>query len=115
MSGLQTSTASKKVRIVFVDDEPPILTAIERQLRKDRARWEMVLRGGGQRALDEIHKACFTVVIPDPRMPQVDGVAVLNEARASCPMTVQIMLSGDAEAPAVPRGARSPPADPQAV
>jgi hypothetical protein len=35
----------------------------------------MVFAVGGQRALDEIHKACFTVVIPD-------GVAVLNEARA---------------------------------
>ena len=103
MSDLQTSTASKKVRILFVDDEPPILTAIERQLRKDRARWEMVFAVGGQRALDEIHKACFTVVISDFRMPQVDGVAVLNEARASCPMTMQIMLSGDAEAPAMSR------------
>ena len=103
MSDLQTSTASKKVRILFVDDEPPILTAIERQLRRDRARWEMVFAVGGQRALDEIHKACFTVVISDFRMPQVDGVAVLNEARASCPMTMQIMLSGDAEAPAMSR------------
>ena len=56
MSNLETSTASKKVRIVFVDDEPPILTAIERQLRKDRARWEMVFAVGGQRALDGIHR-----------------------------------------------------------
>lgn len=103
MSEIQTSTADKKVRILFVDDEPPILTAIERQLRKDRTRWEMVFAVGGQRGLEEIHKGCFTVVVSDFRMPQIDGVTVLNRARAACPMTVQIMLSGDAEAPLMAR------------
>jgi DNA-binding NtrC family response regulator len=97
------TTASQKVRILFVDDEAMILTAIERQLRKDRSRWEMVFAVGGQRALDEIQRSCFTVVVSDFRMPQIDGVAVLNQARASCPTTVQIMLSGDAEAPAMSR------------
>jgi CheY-like chemotaxis protein len=97
------TTASPRVRILFVDDEAMILTAIERQLRKERSRWEMVFVVGGQRALDEIQRSCFTVVVSDFRMPQIDGVAVLNQARASCPMTVQIMLSGDAEAPAMSR------------
>lgn len=103
MSEIQTSTADKKVRILFVDDEAPILTAIERQLRRDRTRWEMVFAVGGQRGLEEIHKGCFTVVVSDFRMPQVDGVAVLRQARVACPMTVQIMLSGDAEAPVMAR------------
>jgi DNA-binding NtrC family response regulator len=36
-------------------------------------------------------------------MPQVDGVAVLNEAGAACPGVVPIMLSGDAEAEVMSR------------
>jgi DNA-binding NtrC family response regulator len=92
-----------RTRILFVDDEPPVLTAIERQLRKDRARWEMVFVVGGQRGLEELHKACFTVVVSDFRMPYVDGVTLLNEAGATCPTTVPIMLSGDAEAIAMSR------------
>jgi CheY-like chemotaxis protein len=94
---------TERVRILFVDDEPPVLTAIERQLRKDRARWEMVFALGGQRGLEEIHTSCFAVIVSDFRMPHVDGVAVLNEASATCPTTVRIMLSGDAEAAAMSR------------
>ncbi|HMG57896.1 MAG TPA: response regulator [Kofleriaceae bacterium] len=87
-----------KLRILFVDDEQPVLTAIERQLRKDRARWEMVFVVGGPRALEEVRKGCFTVVVSDFRMPVIDGVKLLNAIGHACPATVQIMLSGDAEA-----------------
>src|SRR5215475_1301603 len=90
-----------RTRILFVDDEPPVLTAIERQLRKDRGRWDMVFALGGQRGLDEVHKGCFTVVVSDLRMPNVDGVTLLNAIGEACPATVRIMLSGDAEAAAM--------------
>jgi DNA-binding NtrC family response regulator len=90
-----------KTRILFVDDEAPVLTAIERQLRRDRGRWDMVFALGGQRALEEVQKACFTVVVCDLRMPNLDGVKLLNEIGATCPSTMQIMLSGDAEASAM--------------
>jgi DNA-binding NtrC family response regulator len=95
--------AIEKLRILFVDDELPVLTAIERQLRKDRARWDMVFVVGGERGLEEARKACFTVVVSDLRMPLIDGVALLNAIGARCPATVGIMLSGDAEAQLVAR------------
>lgn len=94
---------SARTRILFVDDEPPVLTAIQRQLRKDSDRWEMVFAVGGQSGLAEIHKGCFAVIVSDFRMPHIDGVALLNEAGVACPGTVQIMLSGDAEAAAMSR------------
>lgn len=90
-----------KTRILFVDDEPPVLTAIERQLRRDRTRWDMVFALGGERGLDEVHKGCFTVVVSDLRMPNVDGVKLLNAIGEACPATVRIILSGDAEAAAM--------------
>lgn len=92
-----------KLRILFVDDEPNVLVAIERQLRRERARWEMVFALGGQRGLDEIRNGCFDVVVSDFRMPGVDGVALLNAIADSCPGTARIMLSGDAEAQVIAR------------
>ncbi|HEY6179615.1 MAG TPA: response regulator [Kofleriaceae bacterium] len=92
-----------RTRILFVDDEPPVLTAIERQLRRDRGRWDMVFALGGERGLDEVHKGCFTVVVSDLRMPNVDGVKLLNAIGEACPATVRIMLSGDAEASTISR------------
>jgi DNA-binding NtrC family response regulator len=91
------------VRILFVDDDPRVLNAIERQLRRDRERWDMVFVVGGKRGVDEIRKGGFTVVVSDFRMPEVDGVALLNEAAAVCPEMVPIMLSGDAEAEVMTR------------
>ena len=90
-----------RTRILFVDDEPPVLTAIARQLRRDRERWEMVFALGGERGLDEVHKGCFTVVVSDLRMPNVDGVQLLNAIGEACPKTVRIILSGDAEVTAM--------------
>lgn len=92
-----------RTRILFVDDEPPVLTAIERQLRRDRARWDMVFALGGERGLDEVNKGCFTVVVSDLRMPNVDGVKLLNAIGEACPATMRIILSGDAEATAMSR------------
>jgi DNA-binding NtrC family response regulator len=93
--------ATAKARILFVDDEPHILTAIQRQLYKERRRWDMVFALGGQHGLDEIRTRCFTVVVSDFRMPHVDGVTLLCEVVARCPRAVPIMLSGDAEADVV--------------
>jgi DNA-binding NtrC family response regulator len=103
MHQAHTSPFTAKLRILFVDDEPPVLTAIERQLRKDRARWEMTFVVGGQRGLEAIRNECFTVVVSDFRMPIIDGVALLNATADACPTTVRIMLSGDAEAQAMAR------------
>ena len=67
----------------------------------------MVFALAGQRGLEKIRDACFTVVVSDFRMPTVDGVALLNATADACPETTCIMLSGDAEAEVI---ARSVPA-----
>src|ERR1043166_1477420 len=90
--------ADEKLRILFVDDEPRVLQAIERQLRRDRGRWEMVFALGGQSGLDELRSRSFAVVVSDFRMPVVDGLAVLSATASLCPAAARIMLSGDADA-----------------
>lgn len=85
---------SAKKRILFVDDDPQVLAGLEGVLRRDRARWEMVFALGGQRALDELGKERFDVVVTDMRMPDVDGVTVLLTVNEASPETLRILLTG---------------------
>ena len=91
-----TSTRHDRPRILFVDDDASVLTALARRLQPDRDRWNMVFVLGGQSALEEIARCAFDVVVSDYRMPEVDGFAVLAAARAACPSSATILLTGDA-------------------
>ncbi len=83
-------------RVLCVDDEPAILDGLRRQLHQDAAVTGIssgaealaVLAAGGEP---------FAAVISDMRMPEVDGVAVLAEARARHPDTVRLLLTGQAD------------------
>jgi DNA-binding NtrC family response regulator len=93
-----------KKRILFVDDDPAILTGLQNLLHRDRPRWEMVFALGGQLALDEIRKAPpFDVVVSDMRMPEIDGATLLSTVKEESPDTVRIMLSGYAADEAIER------------
>jgi DNA-binding NtrC family response regulator len=87
-----------KRRILFVDDDAEFLFAIELALRRERQRWEMVFAVGGQRGLDEAHKAPFDVVVSDMAMPGIDGVALLGAIKSEHPSTVIMLLSGRGDA-----------------
>lgn len=84
-------------RVLFVDDEPAILSALENLLYRDRPRWDMVFAVGADRALAEMRRHPFDVVVSDMRMPGLDGAALLDIVRAEFPATVRIILSGHAE------------------
>jgi len=44
-------------RILFVDDELPILSSLRDSLRKQRGRWEMVFVNSARAALAELEKS----------------------------------------------------------
>lgn len=92
-----TTDQNGKKRILFVDDEPAILTSLKNLLRKDRNRWEMVFALGGQLGLDAVRERPFDVVVSDLRMPEVDGATLLSAIKDEFPTTVRIMLSGYAD------------------
>lgn len=81
-------------RILFVDDDPAILSGLRNMLRKDRMRWEMIFALGGQQALDELRKERFDVVVSDMRMPVVDGATLLYAVADESPTTARILLTG---------------------
>jgi len=92
-----------KKRILFVDDEPAILAGLQNLLYKDRKRWEMVFANSGDKALAEMRKQAFDVVVSDMRMPGIDGATLLNVVKDEFPATARIMLSGHAEREAIVR------------
>ncbi len=81
-------------RILFVDDEPKVLEALQRMLRPMRHEWELAFADGGVAALAALAEKPFDVVVTDMQMPGMDGARLLSEIRKLHPQTVRIVLSG---------------------
>jgi putative nucleotidyltransferase with HDIG domain len=84
-------------RILFVDDEPNILEALQRMLRPQREEWDMSFANGGPEALKLLENSTFDVVVSDMRMPGMDGAALLNIVREKHPAALRFVLSGYTE------------------
>ena len=82
-------------RVLLVDDDPNILSAYTRTLRK-RFCFDTAL--GGEEALALIQGGDpYAVILSDMRMPVMDGIQFLAQARVLAPDTVRIMLTGNAD------------------
>ncbi len=87
-----------KSRILMVDDEKNILEAYARNLREH---FEISTAMSGKEALAIMEKSPFPVIVSDYKMPEMNGVELLEKVRQQCPDTVQIMLTGQADMQAV--------------
>lgn len=87
----------QRPRILFVDDEPDILTAMQRLFRRDRPMWDMVFASSGAAAMEALRGAAFAVIVSDLRMPGMDGAELLGAVRSLFPETLRIVLSGYAD------------------
>ena len=85
-----------KTAIVFVDDEPKILSGLRRLLRGMRNEWDMRFPGSGAEVLDLLAQERCEIIVSDMRMPCMDGVELLTEVRERYPHIVRIALSGQA-------------------
>jgi len=90
-------------RILFVDDDPQLLSGLGKGLRKHRERWVMVFADSGEAALAEIRRGSFDVVVSDMRMPVMDGAALLASVRDHDPTTIRMILSGFSDRNAIVR------------
>lgn len=86
-------------RLLIVDDEWPVLHALRRLLprhfRPEQLGVEVCF--DPLHALRRLHETHFDVLISDYRMPQLDGVSLLAQARELDPRTVRMMLSAAAD------------------
>ena len=80
-------------KILLVDDDPNILSALKRQLRR-QFQLETALGGGTGLEVME-NRGPFAVIVSDMRMPDMDGVQLLSRVKERAPETVRMMLTGN--------------------
>jgi thioredoxin reductase (NADPH) len=89
--------------IMTVDDEPEVVNAIERDLRKRfAADYRIVKAGSGAQALDAVRQlkqrnAAVALFLVDARMPQMSGTEFLAQARQIYPDARKVLLTAYAD------------------
>ncbi|ASU37476.1 response regulator [Herbaspirillum sp. meg3] len=91
----ETISETFRRRLLLVDDEVNILSALKRLLRQDK--YEITTANNGQEALNMLENNPVDVIVTDQRMPGMTGVEFLRLAKESYPDTVRIVLSGYTE------------------
>lgn len=85
--------------IAIVDDEPNILNALKRILR--RQGWNILTYSDPLLALNELVELHFELIISDFRMPAMNGVELLLKLKKFRPDAIRIVLSGQSDMKAV--------------
>lgn len=78
-------------RVLLLDDDPLLLQAYQRLLRR---RFEVDIAQGPREGLAKLSSAPYAVVVADMLMPGLTGLEVLRQLREFAPTTVGILLTG---------------------
>jgi len=88
-------TRGSQGRILVVDDEPTVLSVIERVLQQSG--YDVTVCTGGQQAFSYYASNRFDLVLLDVMMPDLDGVEILQRLRATHPRARVMLMTGHAE------------------
>jgi two-component system, NtrC family, response regulator PilR len=95
-------------RILVVEDETTLGTNIARSL--ERAGHDVTVVETGRAALDRLDRTVFDLVISDLRLPDIDGLAVLDKVKTTAAETVVLIMTAyasvDSAIEALRRGAQ---------
>lgn len=89
--------------LLLLDDDPVVLNAIERDVRKRYGRdYGLTKVGSGAAALDYLQQALarnetIALLLTDQRMPHMTGVQFLEQARALFPSARRVLLTAYAD------------------
>ncbi|RAU22168.1 response regulator [Paramagnetospirillum kuznetsovii] len=84
----------QKPSLLFVDDEPNVLSAISRVLNQYRSKLDINFASSGADAIDFMSNYIVDVVVTDMAMPEMDGKKLIYRLHELFPNTVPIVLSG---------------------
>jgi thioredoxin reductase (NADPH) len=93
----------RKPVLLAVDDDPEVLGAIERDLRREYgARYRVLVANSGPRALDalrtlQLRNDSVALLLVDQRMPQMTGIEFLAEALKLYPDAKRTLLTAYAD------------------
>jgi two-component system response regulator HydG len=100
--------ATTRPSLLVVDDEPPVLRVIERLAAK--AGFDVITCGSGSEALRALMRKPADLAMVDLRMPDVNGLDLLRQIRASTPSCEVILMTAfaavDSAVEAIKLGAR---------
>ncbi len=82
---------TSKPRVLFVDDEPRILTTMRMMFR---GHYDVLIADSGAQALELLKSNPIDVIVSDQRMPGMTGIELLRQARELNPNTMRILLTG---------------------
>lgn len=89
--------ASRKHRMLVVDDEKMARMNLEHVLKKEG--YIVLTAASGVEALELMEKESFDVILTDLKMEKVDGMGVLEKAKSLDPNTEVIIITGYATVP----------------
>ena len=83
-----------KKGILFVDEEPNVLSGLRRIMHSMNDEWDMSFAGSAHEALTIMDSRSFDVIVSDMRILCTNGTELLNEVKKKHPQTIRIVLSG---------------------
>jgi thioredoxin reductase (NADPH) len=98
-----TEPSRRRPAIVVVDDEPAVLAAVARDLRRGFGeRYRIIRSGSGEEALDVLRELVrrgeqVALLIADQRMPGLSGTDYLVRAREIVPSAKRVLLTAYAD------------------
>jgi serine/threonine protein kinase len=97
-SAISLDTSIRIGRLLVIDDEERILTALKSLFR---SRYHVFTTTDGNKALDFLGRYKMHVIISDQRMPLMQGVELLRRSREISPRSVRILLTGYSDLAAI--------------
>jgi len=91
--------AASSYRLLFVDDEPNVLSALRRIFRQEK--YEIITAHTAQEALALLQTHPVQLVLSDFKMPGMNGADFLKLVKERYPDIMRIMLTGHADTSAV--------------
>ena len=82
------------IRILIIEDEEPIRRVLVRILSEEDRQYEITEAIDGKKGFNLLQKGTFDLVLCDIKMPNMDGIEVLQKANSKKISTPFIMLTG---------------------
>lgn len=79
-------------KILVIDDEDIVRKSCERTLEPEG--YIVRVASGGKEGIDFLEKESFNLVLLDLKMPDIDGIEVLNKIKVTWPDTKVVMITG---------------------
>ncbi|MFQ5670109.1 MAG: ATPase, T2SS/T4P/T4SS family [Acidobacteriota bacterium] len=96
---LVPESGPKTFTLLFVDDEPQMLSGLRRVFHREN--YKILTATSGQEALELMEAHPVQLILTDHRMPGMLGCELLTRIKQRWPETIRIMLTGHADVQAI--------------